>query len=91
MLTICSSYKLPRTHVKACRRSWLDRVTGGDFFSSHTIKKIPFVVKIDNKIYVHPENAVHVRHYLELHNLAYRDGETTFEPTKDEAIMLGAQ
>jgi hypothetical protein len=87
MLTINASYKLPRTQVKATRRSLQDRIFGGDIFASHEIKKVPFVLKIDNKIYVHPENAPAVCRYLELHNLPYAYGETTFEPPKNEASL----
>ena len=87
MFTIHASNKLPCTQVKAVRRSWTDRITGGQFFTSHEIKKVPFILKIDNKIYIHPENAPAVRRYLESHNLPYSFGDSTFEPPKTEAVM----
>jgi hypothetical protein len=87
MFTILASNKLPRTVVKPLRRSWSDRITGGDFLTSHQLKKVPFVLKIDSKIFIHPENAPAVRRYLELHNLPYKDGEISFEPPKTEASL----
>jgi hypothetical protein len=87
MFIIHSSNDLPRTTVKAVRRSWDERLFPLPGIRSLPTKSNAFVMKIGNNLHIHPENAPSVRRFLEVHKLAYTEGSYTFEPSKTQASM----